>query len=56
MNILDPSEFNIVTHNEILQNTKLPIDQNILEPDYIFDLPTEYGGTLDSNKIAKSKD
>jgi len=56
INHIKPSEFTIISNHDILPNTKLPIDQNILDPNYLFELPIEYGGTLDTKSVTKSKD
>jgi len=56
MEILKRSQFKIITNEDILPNTELPIDQNILEPDFLYELPIEFGGTLDINSVVKSKD
>ena len=54
--MLDQSEFNIITHHDILPNNKLQFDQNISDPDYLFNLPVEFGGTLNTDSVVKSKD
>ena len=54
MQIISPNEFNIININDILPNQN--IEGNIFEKDYLYDLPIQFGGTLDSNSVAKAKD
>ena len=54
--ILDPKDFSIFTEQTIANDIEIDTSDNKEDPDFIFELPTEFGGTLDSSQVAKAKE
>ena len=48
--------FEIINYKHVIKDLDIEVEDSIENPDFIFELPKPYGGTLDTSSIAKSKE
>ena len=49
--------FEIITYKQIVKDlVDIEVDDSIENPDFIFELPKEFGGTLEAESIVKAKE
>ena len=53
MNTINPKQFKIINYQHILPGKTIKNDNN--DPHYLFELPIEFGGTLNTDNVAKAK-